>query len=124
MIGRSRVIRIFLRKMAKDTDAPGVDEMVFGGEGVGVFRRHVPLIEKGIFIGDASYLFVPTILVMKGRSNFSLTNTTICLQDSTAKMSDEQKSRCQWRRCYKMVTLLHTTPPWILSFCPLRGLGQ
>ena len=25
-------------------------------------------------------------------------------------MTDEQKLRCQWRRCYKMVTLLHTNP--------------
>ena len=24
------------------------------------------------------------------------------------KMTEAQKSRCQWKRCYKMVTLLHT----------------
>jgi hypothetical protein len=31
----------------------------FAGEGVGVFRRHCALDREGIFIGDASHLFVP-----------------------------------------------------------------
>ena len=31
-------------------------------------------------------------------------------QKEHEKMTDEQKVRCQWRRCYKMVTLLHTNP--------------
>jgi hypothetical protein len=29
-------------------------------------------------------------------------------QEQYRKMSDDQKSGCPWRRCYKMVTLLHT----------------
>jgi hypothetical protein len=29
-------------------------------------------------------------------------------EEAYNKMSDERKTRCQWRRCYKMVSLLHT----------------
>lgn len=31
-------------------------------------------------------------------------------REAYQRMTDQQKSRCQWRRCYKMVTLLHTNP--------------
>jgi hypothetical protein len=36
--------------------------------------------------------------------------TIRCSRDDYEKMSDEHKMGCQWRRCYKMVTLLHTNP--------------
>jgi len=92
----------FLRKMAKDTDAQALMRW-FGGEGVGVFRRHRAFDEKGFSSGSASYLFVPDNPRYEGSSNFSLTNTTILSPKSSyRKMSDEQKSRCQWRRCYKI----------------------
>src|SRR4030066_67579 len=31
-------------------------------------------------------------------------------QEQYKKMTEAQKVRCQWKRCYKMVTLLHTNP--------------
>ncbi|MFC1853331.1 hypothetical protein ACFL27_24295 [candidate division CSSED10-310 bacterium] len=48
----------YLRKMAKDTDA---EELMgwFGNEVVQEFRSHRAFDKEGIFIGDASYLFVP-----------------------------------------------------------------
>src|SRR3989339_248472 len=48
----------FLRKVAKDTDATALMRW-FGEDGVRVFQRRRAFDREGIFIGDASYLFVP-----------------------------------------------------------------
>jgi Transposase DDE domain len=98
----------FLRKMAKDTDAEALMRW-FGGDGVRVFRRHRAFDREGVFIGDASYLFVPDNPRYEGSVKllFDEHNHPVS-QEQYRKMSDDQKSRCQWRRCYKMVTLLHT----------------
>lgn len=98
----------FLRKVAKDTDAEALMRW-FGGDGVRIFRRHRTFDQEGVFIGDASYLFVPdnpryegSVKLLFGEHDHPIS------QEQYRKMSDDQKSRCQWRRCYKMVTLLHT----------------
>jgi hypothetical protein len=100
----------YLRKMAKDTDAQALMRW-FGGEAVRIFRHRRAFDRQGIFIGDASYLFVPDNPRYEGSVKllFDENNHPIS-QEQYHKMSDEQKSRCQWRRCYKMVTLLHTNP--------------
>jgi len=98
----------FLRKVAKDTDAEALMRW-FGGDGVRVFHRHRAFDREGIFIGDASYLFVPDNPRYEGSVKllFDEHNHPIS-QEQYRKMSGDRKSRCQWRRCYKMVTLLHT----------------
>ncbi|MDD4985572.1 MAG: transposase [Dehalococcoidales bacterium] len=100
----------FLRKMAKDTDAHALMRW-FGGDAAGVFRHHRAFDREGVFIGDASYLFVPdnpryedSVKLLFDENNHPIS------QEQYREMSDDQKSRCQWRRCYKMVTLLHTNP--------------
>ncbi len=99
----------FLRKMAKDTDAQALMRW-FGGDGVRVFRRHRAFDREGVFIGDASYLFVPDNPRYEGSVKLLFDEHGHPVsQEQYRKMSDDQKSRCQWRRCYKMVTLLHTT---------------
>ena len=35
-------------------------------------------------------------------------NHPVDLEQYNKKMTEAQKVRCQWKRCYKMVTLLHT----------------
>jgi hypothetical protein len=98
----------FLRKMAKDTDAEALMRW-FGGDGVRIFRRHRAFDREGVFIGDASYLFVPDNPRYEGSVKLLFDeNDHPISQEQYRKMSDDQKSRCQWRRCYKMVTLLHT----------------
>jgi len=98
----------FLRKMAKDTDAEALMRW-FGGDGVRIFRRHRALDREGVFIGDASYLFVPDNPRYEGSVKLLFDEHDHPIsQERYRKMSDDQKSRCQWRRCYKMVTLLHT----------------
>jgi len=81
----------------------------FNQDGVRVFRHRRALDKEGLFIGDASYLFVPdnpkyegSVKMLFDEHNHPLSS------EQYKKMSQEQKGRCQWRRCYKMVTLLHT----------------
>lgn len=98
----------FLRKMAKDSDAD-VQMKWFGREVVRIFRAQRTFDKEGIFLGDASYLFVPDNPNYEGsvRLLFDKDDHPVS-QKAYQKMTDEQKMRCQWRRCYKMVTLLHT----------------
>jgi len=48
----------FVRKLARDTAAKALLSW-FNREAVRVFRRQGLLDPEGLFIGDASYLFVP-----------------------------------------------------------------
>ena len=95
----------FLRKMAKDTKPQALE---------GWFDQAVPLALKkrraydreGIFIGDGSYLFVP--------DNPAYEDSEVLWFDdhnhpvSIKTVPPELRSRLTRRRCYKMVTLLHT----------------
>ena len=98
----------YLRKMAKDTDARALMRW-FGQDGVRVFQRRRVFDPEGVFIGDASYLFVPDNPHYEGSVKLRFDEDDHPLsEEQYRKMSDDQKIRCQWRRCYKMVTLLHT----------------
>jgi hypothetical protein len=48
----------YLRKVAKDTDSGALMEW-FNRDVVRLFRKHRAFDQEGLFIGDASYLFVP-----------------------------------------------------------------
>jgi hypothetical protein len=95
----------YLRKMARDTEA-SLLETWFNRNVVGVFKQHHAFDGEGIFIGDATYLFVP--------DNPSYEGSALLLFDehhhpvNSAKTTPEQRARCTWRRCYKLVSLLHT----------------
>ena len=98
----------YLRKVAKDTNAEALMEW-FNRDVVRVFRKHRAFDKEGLFIGDASYLFVPDNPMYEGsvRMLFDEDNHPVDLEQYK-KMTDAQKVRCQWKRGYKMVTLLHT----------------
>jgi hypothetical protein len=98
----------YLRKVAKDTDAAALMGW-FNRDVVRVFRKHRAFDPEGIFIGDGSYLFVPDNPNYEGsvKMRFDEHNHPVSLEQYN-KMSEAQKGRCPWRRCYKMVTLLHT----------------
>jgi len=98
----------YLRKVAKDTEG-GALMGWFNRDVVEVFRKHRAFDKEGLFIGDGSYLFVPDNPRYEGSVKllFDEDNHPISLEQYK-KMTEVQKSRCQWRRCYKMVTLLHT----------------
>lgn len=98
----------YLRKVAKDTEA-GVLLEWFNRDVFRVFCKHRAFDPEGIFIGDGSYLFVPDNPNYEGSVKllFDEDNHPISLEQYQ-KLSEARKARCQWRRCYKMVTLLHT----------------
>ena len=98
----------FLRKLSKDTDAEALMRW-FCDDVVRMFHNRRAFHKEGIFIGDASYLFVPDNPNYEGSVKllFDENNHPVTSKEYE-KMADEQKIRCQLRRCYKMVTLLHT----------------
>ncbi len=95
----------FLRKVARATEAEKL---------VGWYNLEVPRIlnqkrlfdEEGIFIGDASYVFVP--------DNEHYQGSVVMLFDehnhpvNKEALTPAQLRRCRYRRCYKWVELLHT----------------
>jgi len=95
----------FLRKMARDTDA---DELMdwYNKDVSLVFKKHKQFDPEGIFIGDASYLFVP--------DNEAYERSVVMLFDKhnhpvdSKEIPADKKGEYRWRRCYKMVSLLHT----------------
>jgi hypothetical protein len=98
----------FLRKVSKDTDADALMRW-FCTDVVRILRSSRAFDKEGIFIGDASYLFVPDNPNYEGSVKllFDERNHPVSSKQYE-KMPDEQKAHCQWRRSYKMVTLLHT----------------
>src|SRR5271165_5032538 len=95
----------YLRKLAGDTDAQLLQTW-FNRDVVGIFKQHHAFDAEGIFIGDASYLFVPDNDRYEG-SSLLLFDEQHHPVDST-KLTREQQKAYYWRRCYKLVTLLHT----------------
>ncbi len=95
----------YLRKMAKRTDA-GLLMSWFNRDVTGIFKQHHAFEPCGIFIGDATYLFVP--------DNDNYEGSSLMLFDEHnhpvdgKNLSPEQRARCVWRRCYKLVSLIHT----------------
>lgn len=98
----------FLRKIAKDTPADAL--MRWFNEAVQpIFRQHRFFDKAGIFIGDASYIFVPdnAHYANSVRLFFDEHNHPVS-EERQKHMSAAESKRCQWRRCYKLVSLLHT----------------
>jgi len=98
----------FLRKLARDTDAQALMRW-FNTDVVRVFKTRHIYDPEGIFIGDSSYLFVPDNPNYEGsvKLRFDEHNHPVSKKEYD-EMAEPQKARCQWHRCYKMVTLLHT----------------
>ena len=98
----------YLRKMAKDTPA---DELMswFNKDVVSLFHSQRAFDKEGLFLGDASYLFVPDNPNYEGSVKLLFDESDHPLSSKQYEaLSDKQKIGCQFRRCYKMVTLLHT----------------
>lgn len=95
----------YLRKLARATEPEQLHQW-FNKNVMQVLKQHKAFDPEGIFLGDASYLFVP--------DNPNYENSVRMLFDEhnhpvdSKKITAEQRERCQWRRCYKMVSLVHT----------------
>jgi hypothetical protein len=98
----------FLRKVAKDTEADALMRW-FSTDVAAVFKSQRAFDKEGILIGDASYLFVPDNSNYEGSVKLLFDDNDHPVSEEVYKrMTDDKKTRCQWRRCYKMVSLLHT----------------
>jgi Transposase DDE domain len=94
----------YLRKMAKRTEAALLMTW-FNRDVVGLFKQRHAFDPEGIFIGDASYLFVPDNDRYEGSSRmlFDEHNHPV-----DRKKVSPQRGQYTWRRCYKMISLIHT----------------
>ncbi|MBI5968756.1 MAG: transposase [Deltaproteobacteria bacterium] len=95
----------YLRKMARRTDAQLLQAW-FNRDVVGIFKQHHVFDREGIFIGDASYLFVPDNPRYEGSSVMLFDEHNHPVESQ--KLTPQQRARCTWRRCYKLVSLIHT----------------
>jgi hypothetical protein len=95
----------YLRKMARRTEAPLLQSW-FNRDVVGIFKQHHAFDSEGVFIGDATYLFVPDNPNYEGSSVLLFDEDDHPVDGQTLTAS--QLARCQWRRCYKLVSLIHT----------------
>jgi hypothetical protein len=93
----------FLRKFARDTDAERLHAW-FNREVPRALRSLKLFDEEGLFIGDASYLFVPDNEHYEGSDRlwFDEHNHPV-----KAAEVDRKDARYQLRRCYKLVSLIH-----------------
>jgi hypothetical protein len=91
--------------MARRTE-PELLENWFNRDVVGIFKQHHAFDAEGIFIGDATYLFVP--------DNPNYENSSRMLFDEhhhpveASRLTAKERARCTWKRCYKLVSLIHT----------------
>ena len=93
----------FLRKLARDTQ-PGGLHAWFNREVPRCLRSLKLFDAEGLFLGDASYVFVPdnehyesSVKLLFDEHNHPVDSKKVDLRDK----------RYQWRRCYKVVTLIH-----------------
>lgn len=95
----------FLRKFARGT-SPEQLEGWFNREVVGILKQHKAFDSEGIFIGDASYLFVPDNENYEGSVKMLFDEHNHPVDGKS--LTPAQLARCQWKRCYKLVSLIHT----------------
>jgi hypothetical protein len=98
----------YLRKMARKTDADDLQSW-FNRDVVGIYKQHHALDSEGIFIGDATHLFVPDNSNYEGSSRllFDEHNHPVD-KEKEKELTPKERARCRWRRCYKLVSLIHT----------------
>lgn len=98
----------FLRKFARST-MPERLQRWFNHDVMEIFKQHKAFDLEGIFLGDASYLFVPDNERYEGsvRMLFDEHNHPVS-KEGEKSLTVAQRARCQWRRCYNLVSLIHT----------------
>jgi len=95
----------FLRKLARDTQ-PERLQAWFNQEVLQVLKRHKAFDPDGIFLGDASYLFVPDNEHYEGSVRLLFDEHDHPVEPKA--LTAAQRARCRWQRCYKLVSLVHT----------------
>ena len=74
-----------------------------------VLQAHRAFDPEGLFIGDASYLFVPDNPAYEGSVRLLFDEHGHPVDaEHLARLTPAEAARCQWRRCDTLVSLLHT----------------
>ena len=111
----------FLRKTARATPAEALLRW-YNTEVPGLLKREGLFDPEGIFIGDASYVFVP--------DNENYEGSVVLLFDEhnhpvdKEKLSPGELKSCRYRRCYKWVELIHTNTCGEFFFFVAMHLGS
>lgn len=98
----------YLRKFSRDTQ-PKALERWFNRDMARLFRKHKLFDqETGVWIGDASYVFVPDNDAYERSARMLFDEQGHPVESARlSELSSEAAARCQWRRCYKLVSLLY-----------------
>lgn len=94
-----------LRKLARDTQ-PARLQVWFNQDVAKVLKQHQAFDPAGIFLGDASYLFVPDNEHYEGSVRLLFDEHDHPVEPKA--LTAAQRARCRWQRCYKLVSLVHT----------------
>lgn len=97
----------WLRKMARGTQAEKLMAW-YNNEMPRLVEREGLFDPEGIFIGDASYIFVPDNPNYEGSVRMLFDEHNHPVEGKELQAADLK--RCRWRRCYKWVELIHTNP--------------
>jgi hypothetical protein len=93
-----------LRKMAKRTAAEQLMNW-FNRDVAGIFKQHHVFDPEGLFVGDASYLFVPDNPRYEGSSRLLFDDHNHPVDSQ--KLTLQERRRYRWLRCYKLISLIH-----------------
>lgn len=111
----------WLRKTAKATEAEQL--LAWHNRQLPLLLRQEGLFDpEGLFVGDASYVFVP--------DNENYEGSTVLLFDEhnhpvkKEQLRPEQLARCRYRRCYKWVELIHINAQAEFFFFVAMHLGN
>jgi len=97
----------FLRKFSKDTRAEDLHRW-FNVDAAKLWKKHKVYDRDGLFIGDGSYLFVPDNPAYEGSVKLLFDKHNHPVDAKNVRTEDIRKGDYQWRRCYKMVSIIHT----------------
>ncbi len=98
----------YLRKLAGDTESSQLLDW-YNDDVQRLYRQRRFFDKGGLFIGDGSYLFVPDNPNYEGSAVLLFDeHNHLVSKDALACMTPAQAVHVRRRRCYKLVSLLHT----------------
>lgn len=102
----------YLRKFSRDTKPEALEEW-FNCEAARLLKKHKLFDqETGVWIGDASHVFVPDNDAYERSARMLFDEHGHPVESAKlSEMSPAAAARCQWRRCYKLVSLLYVDRP-------------
>ena len=99
----------YLRKYFRDTDA-GRAQHWYNTEVPKVFKKRHAYNKEGLFVGDATYIFVPDNPNYECSCKLLFDEHNHPVDPDKVTKREMKAGKYQWCRCYKLVTLLHVYP--------------